>query len=121
MATSGAIGEQAEPAQAAAPARAAMANPAPWAVTAFATTSFMLGMYQTHMLNNAGIPIVLPAAFFFGGLVQIIAPTAGPGMTGTVITATRCRGVGRPLWPAVASPPAGRPPRPYALAPRRGR
>jgi uncharacterized protein len=50
----------------------AMANPAPWAVTAFATTSFMLGMYQTHILNNAGIPIVLPAAFFFGGLVQII-------------------------------------------------
>jgi uncharacterized protein len=49
-----------------------MANPAPWAVTAFATTSFMLGMYQTHMLNNAGISIVLPAAFFFGGLVQII-------------------------------------------------
>jgi succinate-acetate transporter protein len=49
-----------------------MANPAPWAVTAFATTSFMLGMYQTHLLNNAGILIVLPAAFFFGGLVQII-------------------------------------------------
>jgi succinate-acetate transporter protein len=49
-----------------------MANPAPWAVTAFATTSFMIGMYQTHMLNNAGIAIVLPAAFFFGGLVQII-------------------------------------------------
>jgi hypothetical protein len=54
------------------PARAVMANPAPWAVTAFGTTSFMLGMYQTHLLNNAGIPIVLPAAFFFGGLVQII-------------------------------------------------
>ncbi|MGH3157415.1 MAG: acetate uptake transporter [Streptosporangiaceae bacterium] len=51
---------------------AGMANPAPWAVTAFGTTSFMLGMYQTHLLNNAGIPIVLPAAFFFGGLVQII-------------------------------------------------
>jgi succinate-acetate transporter protein len=54
------------------PAPAGMANPAPWAVTAFATTSFMLGMYQTHILNNAGILIVLPAAFFFGGLVQII-------------------------------------------------
>jgi succinate-acetate transporter protein len=54
------------------PARAGMANPAPWAVTAFATTSFMIGMYQTHILNNAGLPIVLPAALFFGGLVQII-------------------------------------------------
>jgi succinate-acetate transporter protein len=49
--------------QQAPPATVAMANPAPWAVTAFATTSFMLGMYQTHMLNNAGIPVVLPAAF----------------------------------------------------------
>jgi uncharacterized protein len=49
-----------------------MANPAPWAVTAFATTSFMLGMYQTGILNSAGLPIVLPATFFFGGLVQII-------------------------------------------------
>jgi len=73
MATSGAIGQQAEPAeQVPPPAKAGMANPAPWAVTAFATTSFMIGMYQTHLLNNAGIAIVLPAAFFFGGLVQII-------------------------------------------------
>jgi uncharacterized protein len=73
MTTSGTVGHQAEPAQQVPPpARAGMANPAPWAVTAFATTSFMIGMYQTHLLNNAGIAIVLPAAFFFGGLVQII-------------------------------------------------
>jgi hypothetical protein len=71
--TSGAIRQQAEPAQQVPPpAKAGMANPAPWAVTAFATTSFMIGMYQTHLLNNAGISIVLSAAFFFGGLVQII-------------------------------------------------
>ena len=77
MTTSDAINESTPPREAApqrdaAPASRGMANPAPWAVTAFATTSFMLGMYQTHLLNNAGIPIVLPAAFFFGGLVQII-------------------------------------------------
>ncbi|HUB21581.1 MAG TPA: acetate uptake transporter [Streptosporangiaceae bacterium] len=73
MATSGAIGQQAEPAeQVPPPAKGGMANPAPWAVTAFATTSFMLGMFQTGLLNNAGVLIVLPAAFFFGGLVQII-------------------------------------------------
>jgi uncharacterized protein len=73
MTTSGAIGQQAEPAQQVPrPGERGMANPGPWAVTAFATTSFMLGMYQTHLLNNAGVPIVLPAAFFFGGLVQII-------------------------------------------------
>jgi len=72
MATSGAIGQEAEAAQAPTPTQAGMANPAPWAVTAFATTSFMLGMYQTGLLNSAGLPIVLPATFFFGGLVQII-------------------------------------------------
>ncbi len=72
MATSGAIGEEAEAAPAPPPAPAVMANPAPWAVTAFGTTSFMIGMYQTGVLNAAGTPIVLPAAFFFGGLVQII-------------------------------------------------
>ena len=53
-------------------AQPAMANPAAWAVTAFATTSFMLGMYNTHLLNPAGAGIVIPAAFFFGGLIQII-------------------------------------------------
>jgi uncharacterized protein len=44
-----------------------MANPAAWAVTAFATTSFMLGMYNTHLLNPAGEGIVIPVAFFFTG------------------------------------------------------
>lgn len=73
MATSDAIGEQADSArQALTPVSAGMANPAPWAVTAFATTSFMLGMFQSGLLNNAGLPIVIPATFFFGGLVQII-------------------------------------------------
>jgi uncharacterized protein len=72
MTTSDATRPSAAGQQVPSPVPAGMANPAPWAVTAFATTSFMLGMYQTHMLNNAGIPIVLPAAFFFGGLVQII-------------------------------------------------
>ena len=72
MTTSDATRPAAAGQQAPTRAPAGMANPAPWAVTAFATTSFMLGMYQTHILNNAGILIVLPAAFFFGGLVQII-------------------------------------------------
>jgi uncharacterized protein len=72
MTTSDATRPSAAGQQVPVPVPAGMANPAPWAVTAFATTSFMLGMYQTHILNNAGILIVLPAAFFFGGLVQII-------------------------------------------------
>jgi hypothetical protein len=73
MTASNALGTQSAPDQQVTPAvRAQMADPAAWAVTAFATTSFMLGMYQTGILNAAGTPIVLPAAFFFGGLVQII-------------------------------------------------
>ena len=72
MATSDVVGGHAEAVRAPQPAPAVMANPAPWAVTAFATTSFMLGMYQTGLLNSAGVPVVLPATFFFGGLVQII-------------------------------------------------
>jgi len=72
MTTSGAIGQHAGPDQQVPPAPTGMANPAPWAVTAFSTTSFMLGMFQANLLNAKGLPIVLPATFFFGGLVQII-------------------------------------------------
>jgi|HubBroStandDraft_4_1064222.scaffolds.fasta_scaffold389545_2 hypothetical protein len=47
MTTSDATRPSAAGQQVPAPAPAGMANPAPWAVTAFATTSFMLGMDQT--------------------------------------------------------------------------
>jgi succinate-acetate transporter protein len=55
MTTSDAVGQQSarEEVTSALPAR--MADPAAWAVTAFATTSFMLGMFQTGLLNNAGV------------------------------------------------------------------
>jgi uncharacterized protein len=100
MATS--VGEQAHPAQQVPPpGRAGMADPAPWAVTAFATTSFMLGMYQTHMLDNRGVSIVLPAAFFFGGLVQIIVAimefTRGNMFAGSVF------GTYGPFWVMVGA------------------
>jgi uncharacterized protein len=49
-----------------------LADPGAWAVTAFATTSFMLGMYNAHLINTAGAAIVIPVALFFGGLIQII-------------------------------------------------
>jgi uncharacterized protein len=32
----------------------------------------MLGVYNAGLLNAAGVPIVFPVAFFFGGLIQII-------------------------------------------------
>lgn len=72
MTASDAVGQQSPSTQSPAPASTPVVNPGPWAVTAFATTSFMLGMYQAGILNSAGVAIVLPAAFFFGGLVQII-------------------------------------------------
>jgi hypothetical protein len=49
-----------------------LADPGAWAVTAFATTSFMLGMYNAHLISLGGAAIVIPVAFFFGGLIQII-------------------------------------------------
>ena len=63
------------PAQPVAPAAAAsspLADPGPWAVAAFATTSFILGLYNTHLLGSGSLPIVFPFAFFYGGLIQII-------------------------------------------------
>jgi hypothetical protein len=56
----------------AAAATSAMADPGPWAVMAFATTSFILGLYNTHLLGSGSLPIVFPFAFFYGGLIQII-------------------------------------------------
>jgi len=49
-----------------------LADPGAWAVTAFATTSFMLGMYNTHLVGAGSLPIVFPVAFFYGGLIQIV-------------------------------------------------
>ncbi|HUA02615.1 MAG TPA: acetate uptake transporter [Solirubrobacteraceae bacterium] len=49
-----------------------LADPGAWAVIAFATTSFMLGLYNTHLMGQGSLPIVFPVAFFFGGLIQIL-------------------------------------------------
>ncbi|HLI58595.1 MAG TPA: acetate uptake transporter [Solirubrobacteraceae bacterium] len=54
------------------PSPRVLGDPGPWAVTAFATTSFMLGMYNTHLIGAGSLPLVLPVAFFFGGLIQIL-------------------------------------------------
>jgi succinate-acetate transporter protein len=64
--------QQSGGAAAAAAGASPLADPGPWAVTAFATTSFMLGLYNSGLLGEASLPIVLPVAFFFGGLIQIL-------------------------------------------------
>ncbi len=53
-------------------ARAPLADPGALAVTAFATTSFMLGVYNANLIDARGAVIVIPVALFFGGLMQII-------------------------------------------------
>lgn len=47
-------------------------DPGPWAVTAFSTTSFMLGIFNAGIMSGGGIPVVLDVAIFFGGIMQII-------------------------------------------------
>jgi len=49
-----------------------LADPGAWAITAFATTSFALGIYNANLINGKGVAIVIPFALFFGGLIQII-------------------------------------------------
>lgn len=53
-------------------AKETFADPAHWAVTAFATTSFMLGFVNAHLINPSALGIVIPATLIFGGLVQFV-------------------------------------------------
>ncbi|WP_020502532.1 acetate uptake transporter [Sciscionella marina] len=54
------------------PAPSRLADPGAWAVTAFATTSFVLGMYNAGLMDKAGVALAVPFAFFFGGFIQIV-------------------------------------------------
>ncbi|MCL5974059.1 MAG: acetate uptake transporter [Ferrimicrobium sp.] len=53
-------------------AKETFADPGHWAVTAFSATSLMLGIINAHLINATAIGIILPTAFIFGGLVQVI-------------------------------------------------
>ncbi len=53
-------------------AKDTFADPAHWAVTAFATTSFMLGFINAGLISPSALGIVLPTALIFGGVVQLI-------------------------------------------------
>lgn len=54
-------------------AKETWADPGHWAVTAFSATSLMLGVINAHLINASAIGIIIPTAFIFGGLVQVIA------------------------------------------------
>ena len=54
-------------------AKETYADPGHWAVTAFSATSLMLGIINAHLINGTAVGIIIPTAFLFGGIVQIIA------------------------------------------------
>lgn len=49
-----------------------MGDPGPWAVLAFSTTSFMLGLFNAGFADAAATALVIPMAFIFGGIVQLV-------------------------------------------------
>lgn len=56
-----------------APPAPAIADPAPLGLAAFALTTFLLSMFNAGLLPEAGEPVVLPLAAFYGGLTQFVA------------------------------------------------
>lgn len=53
-------------------AKTPLADPGAWAVLAFASTAFMLGLYNAGLVNPLGVTLVIPMALVFGGAVQFI-------------------------------------------------
>jgi hypothetical protein len=53
--------------------KAAFANPAPLGLIAFGLTTVILSLINAGVLPKGGEPVVLPLAFAFGGLIQMLA------------------------------------------------
>jgi len=49
------------------------ANPAPLGLAGFAMTTFVLSMYNSNLVNEKGLPVVLGLALAYGGIVQLLA------------------------------------------------
>jgi hypothetical protein len=54
-------------------AKSALANPAPLGLIGFGLTTVILSLINAGVLPKGGEPAVLPLAFAFGGLIQMIA------------------------------------------------
>lgn len=51
-----------------------IADPAPLGLAAFAMTTFVLSVFNAHLITNATLSaVVLPLALFYGGLAQFLA------------------------------------------------
>lgn len=53
--------------------KSVFANPAPLGLIAFGLTTVMLSLINAGILPKGGEPVVLPLAFAFGGLIQMMA------------------------------------------------
>jgi succinate-acetate transporter protein len=52
---------------------AAVANPGPLGLAAFALTTFVLSMFNSGLVSSAGEPVVFGLALAYGGLAQLLA------------------------------------------------
>jgi succinate-acetate transporter protein len=55
------------------PVAAAIADPGPVGLAAFAMTTFMLSVFNTNIVSSTLAVSVLPLALFYGGAVQLLA------------------------------------------------
>ncbi len=49
------------------------ADPGPLGLAGFAMTTFVLSMFNSNLVNEKGIPVVLGLALAYGGIVQLLA------------------------------------------------
>src|SRR4051794_461466 len=66
-------GNGAEARQAREPQAAAIADPGPLGLAAFALTTFVLSMFNANLIGAGGEPIVFGLALAYGGLAQLLA------------------------------------------------
>lgn len=66
-------GGQADPTAASTDPTRGIADPGPLGLAAFALTTFVLSLFNAGIAPEALEPIVLPLAFFYGGIAQLLA------------------------------------------------
>src|SRR3989440_10667901 len=49
------------------------ADPGPLGLAGFATTTFVLSVYNAHLVNGGGLPVVFGLALAYGGIAQLLA------------------------------------------------
>src|SRR5437660_10067679 len=69
------------------------ADPGPLGLGAFALTTFMLSMYNAHLVTQRGLTTVLAVAFAYGGIAQLPAGM-GECRTGNTVGTTAFSSIG---------------------------